>query len=116
MRSKLFQLKKKILLVQIIHLNKIIHQIQLIYYQIEVFKNYDLLVISPGGSCQTILMEMIKESNNNISMNLVSDADNLKHLSSYKNSIFNASSFSKILYIHRYPLKVLNSHFTPLHI
>lgn len=79
--------------------------------QIEVFKNYDLLVISPGGSCQTILMDMIIESNNNISMNLRSDADNLKHLSSYKNSIFNASSFSKILYIHRDPLKVLNSHF-----
>lgn len=75
------------------------------------FKNYELLVVSPGGSCQTILNDLILKSNDKIKMNLISDDDNLKHLSSYENSVFNCNEFEKIIYVYRHPLLVLNSHF-----
>lgn len=75
------------------------------------FKQYDLLVVSPGGSCQTVLMDLIIKSNKTIKMNPMSDDDNLKHLSSYENSVFNSNSFEKVLYVYRHPLSVINSHF-----
>ena len=75
------------------------------------FKKYDLLVVSPGGSCQTIVMKLISESNTKIKMNNPMDNDNLKHLSSYENSIFNCSDFGKVIYVYRNPLSVINSHF-----
>ena len=75
------------------------------------FKKYNLLVVSPGGSCQTILMQLISKSNNKIIMNPLSDNDNLKHLSSYENSVFNSNEFEKVLYVYRHPLLVINSHF-----
>lgn len=74
------------------------------------FKNYELLVVSPGGSCQSIIMNLIKKTRN-IHMNDVNDSDNLKHLSNYQNSVFNCNSFKKILYVYRDPLSVINSHF-----
>lgn len=75
------------------------------------FKKYNLLVISPGGSCQTVIMDLILKSNKKIKMNLISDDDNLKHLSSYENSVFNSNEFEKVLYVYRHPLLVINSHF-----
>jgi len=75
------------------------------------FKKYDLLVVSPGGSCQTILMNLISGSNNKLIMNPISDDDNLKHLSSYENSVFNCNEFEKVIYVYRHPLLVINSHF-----
>lgn len=75
------------------------------------FKKYNLLVVSPGGSCQTVLMDLILKSTNNITMNPISDDDNLKHLSSYENSVFNCNEFEKVLYVYRHPLSVINSHY-----
>ena len=75
------------------------------------FKKYNLLVISPGGSCQTVIMDLILKSNNKLKMNNINDHDNLKHLSSFENSVFNSNEFEKVLYVYRHPLLVVNSHF-----
>ena len=75
------------------------------------FKKYNLLVISPGGSCQTVIMDLILKSNKKLKMNDINDNDNLKHLSSFENSVFNSNEFEKVLYVYRHPLLVVNSHF-----
>ena len=75
------------------------------------FKKYNLLVISPGGSCQTVIMDLILKSNKKVKMNDINDHDNLKHLSSFENSVFNSNEFEKVLYVYRHPLLVVNSHF-----
>ena len=75
------------------------------------FKKYNLLVISPGGSCQTVIMDLILKSNKKLKMNDKNDNDNLKHLSSFENSVFNSNEFEKVLYVYRHPLLVVNSHF-----
>lgn len=66
----------------------------------DYFCEYDLLVISPGGSSQTYIMdEIIKQKPNNYTINMSDDSDNLKHLSSFENSVFNCKKINRVLYI-----------------
>lgn len=53
----------------------------------------------------------IKMQKNKIVINYLNDTNNLKHLSSYQNSVFNCNKFEKVLYVYRHPLLIINSHF-----
>lgn len=81
----------------------------------DYYKKYDLIIVSQGGCCHTIIHKLISESidkqNIKLIMNDINDKDNLKHMSDYKNSIFNSQKVSKVLYIYRNTLSIINSHF-----
>ena len=81
----------------------------------EYFKEYDLMIVSPGGCCHTLIYDLItrsiNEQNIKLNMNSRDDNDNLKHISDFKNSVFNSNKVKKILYIYRNTLSIINSHF-----
>lgn len=78
----------------------------------DYFCEYDLLVISPGGSCQTYIMnEIIKQKPDNYYTNDINDVDNLKDLSSYKNSVITCNKIKRVLYIFNNTLLSIQSHF-----
>lgn len=78
----------------------------------DFFCEYDLLIISPGGSCQSYIMnEIIKQKSDNYYINNLNDEDNLKHCSSYKNSLINCNKIKRVLYIFNNTLLSILSHF-----
>ena len=78
----------------------------------EFFLEYDLVVISPGGSAQTFVMNWIgDQKSSDYTMNKQDDSDNLKHLSSFENSVFNCCKVSRVLYIFNNTLLSILSNF-----
>ena len=45
------------------------------------------------------MVEIIKQKPNNYTINMSDDSDNLKHLSSFENSVFNCNKINRVLYI-----------------
>ena len=78
----------------------------------DFYCEYDLVIISPGGASQTYIMnEIIKQKPNNYSINSPDDFDNLKHISSYENSVFNCNKINRVLYIFNNSLLSILSNF-----
>jgi hypothetical protein len=76
------------------------------------FCKYDLIIVSPGGSAQSFIMDLInKQKPQGYKINLGDDSDNLKHLSSFENSVFNANKVKRVLYIFNSTLLSILSNF-----
>ncbi len=78
----------------------------------DFYCEYDLIIISPGGTTQTFVMnEILKQKPNNYAINSPDDLDNLKHISSPENSVFNCNKVHRVLYIFNNTLLSILSNF-----
>ena len=75
----------------------------------DVFMEYDLLLLSAGGSgCTTIHKEIDKHA---VAKNCIADTDGLKHLSSPRQNIYLMNRFTNIIYLYNDPLLSIVSHY-----
>ena len=78
----------------------------------DFFVEYDLIIVSPGGSAQTFIMNWIENKKpHDYMINETSDSDNLKHLSSFENSVFNGNKVKRVLYVFNNTLLSILSNF-----
>ena len=75
----------------------------------DIFRDYDLLLVSPGGAgCTTIHAELDRHK---ISKNCINDTDGLKHLSSPDQNVYIMNRFLLIIYLYNDPLLSIISHY-----
>lgn len=77
----------------------------------DIFCEFDILIVSPGGSGCSLIHDLLDNQKCLIRKNLNSDKDGLKHLSSPRQNLFQANSFKTILYVYNNPLLSILSHY-----